>query len=62
MTLLLVDEITDIKVVDVLGRTVLQKNLNGNDIYKLDVNIRSQIIIVYAKTNTAMLSRKVFVH
>ncbi|MCA1759514.1 MAG: hypothetical protein LC658_07075 [Bacteroidales bacterium] len=46
----------------VLGRTILQESLNGNGIHKLDVNVRSQIVIVYAKTDKAMLSRKVFVH
>jgi hypothetical protein len=59
--LTLVDELTDVKVVDVLGRTILQKELNGNSIHKLDLNVRSQIVIIYAKTNNAMLSRKVFV-
>ncbi len=60
--LTLVDNLTEVKVVDLLGRTVLQENLNGKSIHKLNVNLRSQIVIVYAKTNTAMLSRKVFVH
>jgi hypothetical protein len=59
--LTLVDELTDVKVVDVLGRTILQKELNGSSIHRLDLNVRSQIVIVYAKTNKAMLSRKVFV-
>jgi hypothetical protein len=58
--LTLVDDQTDVNVVDVLGRTILQKNLNGNSIHKLHLNVRSQIVIVYAKTNYAMLSRKVY--
>ncbi len=57
-----VDELTDVIVADVLGRTILKKNFNGNGIYKLDVKLRSQIVIVYAKTNSAKLSRKIFVH
>jgi hypothetical protein len=60
--LTLVDETTDVKVVDVLGRTILQKDFNGNSIHKLVVNVGSQIVIVYAKSNKATLSRKVFVH
>ena len=58
----LVDEFVDVKVVDLLGRTILQKSLNGNTIHSLQVNTPSQIVIVYAKTNKAMLSRKVLVH
>jgi hypothetical protein len=57
-----VDDLTDVRVVDVLGRTILQNNFNGNSIQKLNLNVRSQIVIVYAKTSKAMVSRKVFVH
>jgi hypothetical protein len=60
--LTLVDEPTDVKVVDVLGRTILQNDFNGNGIHKLNINVSSQIVIIYAKTNKATLSRKVFVH
>ncbi|MDP3916366.1 MAG: hypothetical protein Q8R96_21780 [Bacteroidota bacterium] len=60
--LTLVYDRTEVKVVDILGRTILQKELNGSSIHRLDLNVRSQIVIVYAKTNKAMLSRKLFVH
>lgn len=62
LDLTLVDDQTEVKVVDILGRTILQKSLTGNSIHKLDINVRSQIVIVCAKTNKAMLSRKLFVH
>ena len=57
-----VNEITDIKIVDVLGRTILQRSVDGNTIQNLPVNISSQILIVFAKTKYATVSKKVFVY
>ena len=56
-----VNEITDINIVDVLGRTILQKNVDGKTIHNLPVNVSSQILIVFAKTKNAIVSKKVFV-
>jgi hypothetical protein len=60
--LTLVDELTDVKVVDVLGRTILQKDLNGNTIHRLPLHAKSQVFIVFAKTKNQTISKKVFVH
>ena len=60
--LTLVDELTDVKVVDVLGRTILQKDLNGNTIHRLSLHVKSQVFIVFAQTKNKTISKKVFVH
>ena len=62
LDLTLVNEITDVKIVDVLGRTIVQKKMDGNTIHRLPVNVKSQILIVFAKTKYALASRKVFVN
>jgi hypothetical protein len=62
LDLTLVDEITDVKIVDVLGRTILQKSLAGNAIHSLRLNGRSQIFIVRAKTKNAFIVKKLFVN
>jgi len=62
LDLTLVDEITDVKIVDVLGRTILQKSLGGNTIHRLPLNAKSQVFIVFARTKNAWVSKKVFVY
>jgi hypothetical protein len=60
--LTLVDDPTDVKVVDVLGRTILQKSMGGNTIHRLPLNAKSQVFIVFARSKNAWVSKKVFVH
>jgi len=60
--LTLVDELTEVKVVDVLGRTILQKGLNGNTIHRLQLNANSQVFIVFAQTKNQRISKKVVVY
>jgi len=62
LDLTLVDEITEVEIVDVLGRTLLQKSLAGKTIHRLPINVKSQVIIVFAKTKNAWVSKKVFVY
>ncbi len=62
LDLSMVNEITDVKIVDVLGRTILQKSVPGNEIHRLPMNVKSQVIIVFAKTQNALVSKKVFVY
>ncbi|NOR75001.1 MAG: hypothetical protein GQ525_07560, partial [Draconibacterium sp.] len=57
-----VNEIRDMKIVDVLGRTILQRSVDGNTIHNLPVNVSSQILIVFAKTKNAFVSEKIFVN
>jgi hypothetical protein len=60
--LTLVNEITDVKIVDVLGRTILQKSLGGNTIHRLPLNVKSQVFIVFARTKNSWVSKKIFVY
>jgi hypothetical protein len=60
--LTLVNEPAEVKVVDVLGRTILQKSLNGNTIHRLPLNAKSQVFIVFAQTKNQSISKKVFVY
>ncbi len=59
--LTLVDDQTEVKVVDVLGRTILQKDLNGNTIHRLPLQAKGQVFIVFAQTKNQTISKKVFI-
>ena len=60
--LTLVENTTALKIVDILGRTILEKALDGNTIHHLPVDTNSQVIIVYATSKGKNRSRKVFVY
>jgi hypothetical protein len=62
MDLTLVDETTDVRVIDLLGRTISTKRLEGKTIHHLPINARKQIVIVYANTKNAFVSRKVYIN
>lgn len=58
----LIDENVEVKVVDMLGRVVLQKNLEGKATRNLPIIGKNQVYMVYAATKNAFVAVKVFVH
>ena len=62
LDLTLVNEIADVRVIDLLGRTILLKSLEGKAIHHLRVNSRKQIVIVYANTKNAFVIRKIYIN
>ncbi|MCB9339382.1 MAG: autotransporter-associated beta strand repeat-containing protein [Lewinellaceae bacterium] len=57
-----VEDKTQVKIVDVLGRTVLDKMVEGQAIHHLPVDGKNQVYIVYASSKGKSVSRKVFVY
>lgn len=62
LDLRLVDSSTVVKVVDVLGRIVLQTTLDGNTVHHLPVEGKNQVYIVYVSSKGKSVSGKVFVY
>ena len=62
LDLTLVNDPTDIRIVDMLGRTVLNKNLTGGATHHLSLNTRNQILIVNARTKKAFVNRKIYIN
>ena len=58
--LTLVGKETDAYVCDLLGRLLVQKTLQGLTQYKLSINAKTQIIIVYLKNQQGKICRKIF--
>ncbi len=58
--LTMVDEITEIKITDLLGRALIHKSLEGKGVYRLPLEDGSKIIAVYAKGRKRSLSTKIF--
>jgi hypothetical protein len=57
----LVERITEVKIVDILGCVIYEGKLNGKASHEIPLNMHTQIIIVTAKSNQLSKSQKIFV-
>ena len=60
--LTLIQNPTDIKIVDILGRTILEKTISGKTVHYIPITNKNQVYIVNAVSNDASLVSKIFVY
>lgn len=60
--LTLIQNPTDIKIVDILGRTIIEKTIRGKTVYYIPVTNKNQVYIVKAVSNESSLVSKIFVY
>lgn len=57
-----VDASTEVKIIDVLGRVVLQTNLDGNQVHRLTPDTKNQVVVVNATSGKKSFNQKVFAY
>jgi hypothetical protein len=60
--LTLVEELTDIKIYDMLGKLLLDKKVEGKMIHRFDINPKNEIYIVVGNSTGKSITRKVLVY
>lgn len=58
----LITEVTEIIIFDVLGKQILHKNLDGQQIHQLSIGLKNQLYIVTAKNQYKMKIKKIIIY
>ena len=60
--LTMVDQNASVQLVDLSGRILLKRDINGRTINKIHVPSSSQLLLVYVSTTNASVCRKIFMN
>jgi hypothetical protein len=56
----LIGKETNISICDAIGRTLLHKSLQGSTLHKININVNTQLLIIYLSNQQGNICRKLF--